>query len=99
MLRKDYIDVDHEDVLNVQRADFTASATRSVIATILGQDLPISSERFAEYERKYQKEYQEFEYLKEDIQNKYLTDPKYATARWTLNYRTFKLEVEYDDEL
>lgn len=97
MTQVEYINVEHEDVLAVQRADFTAAATRSVIATILSQDIPVSAERFAEYEKKYQREYQEFEYAKEDIQTKYLSDPKYANATWNLNYRTLQLQVTYDD--
>lgn len=85
--------ISEEDRNRLQRADTETASYLNIITHIIGNNMDISGERFAEYEKKYQQAFATFEAEKANLQRKYLSHCK--ASSWNLDYNT--CELTYND--
>ena len=87
-----------EDVKNqVQRADIECSARRSIITTILEQDLIIPEERFKAYQKDYDEKFFAFESMKTMVEREYIHTKIDNPINWVLDYSTNIITVTVED--
>ena len=87
-----------ENVKNqVQRADIECSARRSIITTILEQNLAIPEERFEAYQKDYDDKFFTFESMKTMIEREYVRTNVDNPINWVLDYNTNTITVTVED--
>jgi len=87
-----------EDVkTKVQRADVECSARRSIITTILEQDLAVPTERFNAYQKEYEDKFFAFESAKTEIEKEYVRTAISNPANWVLDYNTNIITVTVEE--
>lgn len=87
-----------EEVKNkVQYADIECSARRSIITTILEQNLTIPAERFNAYQKEYDNKFFAFETAKSEIEKQYVRPAVSNPVSWALDYETNIITIEVED--
>lgn len=84
----------------VQRANVERDSRRDILLYIMSHDdIDISEERIARYQKEYDEKYLEFEQAKSIIEKEYVmptTDGK--ALNWSLNYHTCVVSITLPDE-
>lgn len=84
----------------VQRANIERDSRRDILLYIMSHDnIDISEERIARYQKEYDEKYLEFEQAKSIIEKEYVmpaTDGK--ALNWSLNYHTCVVSITLPDE-
>lgn len=94
------ITVSDGDRDRVQRADIERSARRDIIIYLMeqGDNIQISPERRAEYQKEYDEKYFEFEQAKAYIEREYVMPAVNNKAvNWSLDYATCEVTITYDE--
>ena len=83
-----------------QRANIERDSRRDILLYIMSHDdIDISEERIARYQKEYDEKYLEFEQAKSVIEKEYVmpaTDGK--ALNWSLNYHTCVVSITLPDE-
>ena len=83
-----------------QRANIERDSRRDILLYIMSHDdISISEERIARYQKEYDEKYLEFEQAKSIIEKEYVmpaTDGK--ALNWSLNYHTCVVSITLPDE-
>ena len=83
-----------------QRANIERDSRRDILLYIMSHDdIDISEERIARYQKEYDEKYLEFEQAKSIIEKEYVmpaTDGK--ALNWSLNYHTCVVSITLPDE-
>lgn len=87
-----------EDVKNtVQRADIECAARRDIITYILEQNLNVSPERMAAYQKEYDEKFFAFESAKTAIEREYVRTKVDKPLNWSLDYHTNIITINIGD--
>lgn len=84
----------------VQRANIERDSRRDILLYIMQNNLNISEERIANYQKEYDEKYYEFEQMKSIIEKEYIQPiiNNNQTSNWTLNYNNCIITIEVFDE-
>ena len=82
------VTIPEEVTTMVQRADIECASRREIITYILENNLNVSMERFAAYQKDYDDKYFKFQQMKAKIEKDYVRTNVENPVSWSLNYNT-----------
>lgn len=89
-----------EEVRNaIQRVNLERDSRRDVLIFIMEhEDINISPERFAQYQKEYDEKYLAFEQAKSKLEKEYVLPVTNGKANnWSLDYATCKITIEINE--
>ena len=89
-----------EEIRNmVQKANIERDSRRDILVFIMGrEDIDISPERFAQYQKEYDEKYLVFEQAKSQLEREYVLPAVDGKANnWSLDYTTCKVTINVNE--